>query len=112
MEGINQYLVTKRFKGRAVCGRLNLPFGTKCMEKKGWICCDEGIVCNTRSENAHDFFTWDGDGCGEKRRKLIDGISRNLDGSRQSKEAYDAKWEVVWNDDTCLKYKRKEYSDY
>lgn len=112
MKFFNRYIVTKRFKGKAICGDLNLPFGTECFAKNEAICCDKGVICSVNSQNAYDYFTWNGDGCGEKRRKIIDSIFHTLDRSKQSKESYDTKWEKVWNDRTCLKYKREDYDDY
>ena len=107
----NQYVVTKRFKGRAICGDLNLPFGTECFAKNEILYCDKGAICSVKSQNSYVYFTWNGDGCGEKRRKLIDSVVRNLDRGKQSKESYDEKWEMVWKDDTCLKYKRTDCND-
>ena len=112
MKFFNRYIVTKRFKGKAICGDLNLPFGTKCFTSGEAICCDKGVICGVKSQNAYDYFTWNGDGYGENRRKLIDSIFYALDRSKQSKESYDAKWDKVWNDKTCLKYKRDDYDDY
>lgn len=112
MEGNNQYLVTKRFKARAICGNLNLPFGTKCFAVAGYICCDSGVICREDSQNGYEFFTQNDDGCGEQRRKLIDKILRLLGCSRQSKDSYDAKWDKVWGDPVCQKYKRTDYDDF
>lgn len=112
MEGIGQYLVTKRFRGKAICGDLNLPYGTKCFAIDGWICCDKGVVCGVESQNAYDFFTRDDDGCGEQRRKLIDCIFEALKRTNQSKESYDAKWDKIWGNSLCQKFKRSDYNDF
>ena len=112
MEFFNRYIVTKRFKGKAICGDLNLPFGTECFTKGETICCDKGVICSVKSQNAYDYFTLNNDGYGELRRRLIDSIFHALDRSKQSKESYDQKWEKVWDDKTCMKYKRADYDDY
>ena len=46
------------------------------------------------------------------RRQLIDGIFNALNRSKQSIESYNERWDKVWNDVTCLKYKREEYDDH
>lgn len=112
MEYYKQYIVTKRFKNKAICGDLNLPYGTKCYVEDGMICCDKGIICNVKSQNAYDFFTQNDDGCGKIRRKLINNILKALDKSDYNKKSYDEKWLRVWNDTVCQKYKRNDYENY
>lgn len=112
MKNYNRYIVTKRFKGKAICGDLNLPFGTKCFSENGMIYCKNGAICYVASQNAFDFFTQNDDDCAELRRKLIDSIFDSLNISKQSIESYNTKWDKVWNDSTCLKYKREEYDDH
>ena len=108
----NQYIVTKRFKQKAICGDLNLPFGTKCFSKDNGLYCDKGLICSITSQNAYDFFTYNNDGSAQLRRTLIDTILHNLDRSTQTPESYDNKWDKVWNDSLCNKYKREDYDDY
>lgn len=112
MNVFKNYIVTKRFKAKAICGDLNLPWGTKCYTANGAICCDKGVICAVISQNAFDYFTQNDDGCGELRRKLIDSIFSALNRSNQSTTSYNARWDKVWNDLTCLKYKRNEYDDH
>lgn len=112
MKYFNQYVVTKRFKKKALCGDLNLPFGTKCFAKDGAIYCEKGIICGVTSQDAYDFFSQNDDGCAELRRQLIGSIFNALNRSKQSIESYNERWDKVWNDATCLKYKREEYDDH
>lgn len=112
MKYFNQYVVTKRIKKKTLCGDLNLPFGTSCFAKDGVIYCDKGMICDVTSQDAYDFFTQNDDGFAELRRKLIDSIFDALNRSKQSIESYNEKWDKVWNDSTCLKYKREEYDDH
>lgn len=112
MRNYDEYIVTKRFKQKAVCGDLNLPFGTVCFAKNGVIYCDQGAICAVTSQNAQDYFTQNDDGCAVQRRKLIDSIFTALNRSKQDLASYNQKWDKVWNDETCLKYKREEYEDH
>lgn len=112
MKYYNHYIVTKRFKNKALCGDLNLPFGTNCFVRDGVICCDDGMICYVTSQNAFDFFTQNDDGCAELRRKLIESIFDALNKSKQNIESYNKRWDKVWNDSVCLNYKREEYDDH
>lgn len=112
MKIYNQYIVTKRFKGLAFCGHLNLSFGTKCFTSNQAICCDKGIICGVTSQNAFDYFTQNDDGCGVQRRKLIQSIFDALSRSKQDLDSYNQKWDMVWNDTVCLQYKEKDYDDH
>lgn len=112
MKYFNQYVVTKRIKKKVICGDINLPFGTKCFGKDGAIYCDSGVICSVTSQDAFDFFTQDDDGYATLRRKLIESIFDSLNRSKQSVESYNEKWDKVWNDSICLKYKREDYDDH
>lgn len=112
MKYYNKYLVTKRFKAKAVCGDVNLPYGTVCTAMNGMILCNKEVLCAVTSQNAFDYFSQDDDGCAELRRKLINTIFSALNRSNQSLESYNAKWDKIWNDSTCLNYKREEYDDH
>lgn len=111
MKNYNSYIVTKRFKNRGICGDLNLPFGTECFVKNHMIYCNDGKICSTTSQNALDHFTQNYDGFAFLRRKLINSILDALNRSKQSSESCDTRWNKVWNDSICLKYKRAEHSD-
>lgn len=111
MKNYNEYLVTKRFKDKAVCGDLNLPFGTKCFVNGLAICCDKGEICYIASDNAYEYFTQNDDGCAVLRRKLIDSIFNAVSRSKQDVAGYDEKWDKIWQDCTCLKYRREDCGD-
>ena len=104
-----KYLVTKRFKTKAICGEVNLAYGTECFSQGNVIYRqDRQPLCLITSENAHMYFTVNDDGLAKERRQLIEDIAKLLsDGSRMEK-----RWDVVWNDLTCRKYKRKELADF
>lgn len=111
MKIYNEYLVTKRCKKKASCGDINLPFGTKCFVNGVVICCDKGEICYIASNSAFKYFTQNDDGCAILRRKLIDSIFDVINRSNQNVAGYDEKWDKIWNDSTCLKYRREECGD-
>ena len=103
-----KYLVTKRFKTKAICGEVNLAYGTECFSQGNVIYRqDRQPLCLITSENAHMYFTVNDDGLAKERRQLIEDIAKLL-----SDEKMEKRWDVVWNDLTCRKYKRKEFADF
>lgn len=111
MECFKQYIVTKRFKGKSICGDVNLPFGTVCHVENETICCEKGEICLVTSQNAYDFFTQNDDGCAELRRELITKILDTLKSFEYDEEIYTTKWDKIWNDTLCQRYKREDYDD-
>ena len=103
-----KYLVTNRFKTKAICGEVNLAYGTECFSQGNVIYRqDKQPLCLITSENAHMYFTVNDDGLAKERRQLIEDIAKLL-----SDEKMEKRWDVVWNDLTCRKYKRKEFADF
>lgn len=73
-----EYIVIKRFKTKAICGNINLPYGTKC-ECINNILTYKGMqLCFNTSQNAYDYFALNSDGCGLERGKLINSIITTL----------------------------------
>ena len=131
------YIVTKRFKGKTICGNVNLAYGTECEEKNNTIYYDGKPLCFATSENAHNYFSRDDDGQGERRGELVREIMGRLKlpevrhkpdpkyplaeyhmtdkESAKRKAAYKARneaWGRVWDDPSIRKYKRVEFADY
>ena len=104
-----KYLVTRRFKTKAICGEVNLAYGTECFSQGNVIYRqDKQPLCLITSENAHMYFTVNDDGLAKERRQLIEDIAKLLSDEKRMEK----RWDVVWNDLTCRKYKRKEFADF
>lgn len=99
------YIVTKRFKTNAICGQVNLPYGTECESRGGFILYGDKKLCRTTSENAIQFFTVNGDGNGLKRREFIDKIQSLLQNNQTN-------WDKVWASDFCKRFKRSDHADH
>lgn len=112
MRYYNKYIVTKRFKGITASGNLNLPYGTECFaESVGTqraIFCDKGLVCYVDSQVAYDYFAHNDDGNGFERGRLTAAIIARL--SKKDK-MHQERWDKIWDDPCCQKYKRSDYSD-
>ena len=100
-----KYIVTKRFKGKTICGNVNLAYGTECEEKNNTIYYGGKPLCFVTSENAHNYFSRNDDGQGERRGELVREIMGRLKGNSEA-------WGRVWDDPAIRKYKRVEFADY
>lgn len=103
------YIVHKRFKGKSVSGEVNIPAMTECKGVEGLIFHEGKIICIETSENAHQHFAVNDDGNGLERGRLTQGIVKTL--NKQDKD-YQARWDKVWGNLRCRKYKRTERDDY
>lgn len=65
-------------------------------------------LCVVTSENAHQHFARNDDGKGMERGNAIRNIINRL---RNQNNGYQERWDKVWDDTTCQKYKRQEHAD-
>ena len=103
------YIVHTRFKGRAICGDVNLPAMTECTLEESTICYEGHPLCYVKSDNAHNHFARNDDGQGMTRGKLIRAIQNRL---AKRDEQYQARWDKVWGDPLCQQYRRPEHQDH
>lgn len=114
MHYYEHYIVTKRFKGNTISGFLNLPYGTvchvtNCGDQKA-IACDKGIVCNVISDAAFQYFSQNDDGNGFERGRIVHAIIKRMRWN-ESDTTYQKRWDKVWNDPVCKKYKDDGFDD-
>ena len=103
------YITIKRARFLSLSGNVNLPYGTKINCINGILNVDGKYLCADHSQNAYELFARDDDGNGLKRGKLTQAIRDTL---AKRDNNYQVRWDKVWNDAICQKYKRTEYSDY
>ena len=105
-----RYIVTNRFKGQAICGAVNLPYGTACETQDGYLVLAGGRrLCAVASQNAYDHFSRDDDGLGKERGKLVQDIRRTLE-RRDAK--HQARWDALWADEVANRLRRKDSPDF
>ena len=106
-----RYIVTKRFRTEyAICGTVNLPYGTVCEMEDDTIRLPDGRrLCLASSQNGYDFFSRDDDGCGKRRGALVQEIKSRL-ARRDSK--HQARWDKLWDDDGANKLRNPAHSDF
>lgn len=110
------YIVHKRFKHRGIYHfgaksdpPFNLARGTVLLCKGNTLYTLDGKpICYITSEDAHQHFANDKDGQGLKRGQLTQEIQAQL----QKKNHHQERWDKVWDDPICQKYKRTEHADY
>lgn len=104
-----QYIVKKRMKADGICGPVNLSYGTVVEAVDGMIIHQGAAVCTVVSRNAHIHFARDDDGRGRERGALTLAITKRLE--RRDKD-HQARWDRVWEDSTCQKYRCQEHEDF
>ena len=106
-----EFITFKRFKGLALCGeRLNLSYGTELFTDGDLLITLDGKpICYCTSENAKQHFARNDDGHGLERGRLTMGIIKTL--SSRDKN-YQVRWDKVWTDSICRKYKRTDHEDF
>ena len=131
------YLVTRRFKAKTMSGIVNLPYGTECELQGETIYHGGKPLCLVTSENAHNYFSRNDDGQGERRGELVREIMGRLktpevrhkpdpeyplaeyymtakeSAKREAaRKARAEAWGRVWDAPAIRKYKRVEFADY
>lgn len=103
------YITIKRARINSISGSVNLPYDTAVQCQGGFLSIDGKPLCGDHSQNAYEFFARDDDGNGLLRGKLTQAIQKTL--AKQDKD-HQARWDKVWADQICQKYKRSEHTDY
>ena len=103
------YIAIKRARFFSLSGNVNVPYGTKTNCENGILSIEGKPLCGDHSQNAYDFFTRDDDGNGLLRGKLTQAIQAVL---RKRDKGHQARWDKVWADPICQKYKRADHADY
>lgn len=103
------YITHKRFKGKAITGEVNLPVFTELRQVENYLVAGDDIICLVTSENAHNYFARNDDENGMERGALTKNIRTRLN---KRDDAYQDRWDLVWEDPICLKYKRPEFDDF
>lgn len=104
-----QYITHRRFKGAAICGYVNLPTGTECEEREGYLYWQGRALCAATSETAHGYFARNDDGRGIRRGRLTRAITNRL---AQGGAEHQARWDKIWASPLCQPLKRAEHADH
>ena len=103
------YITIKRTRFNSISGPVNLPYGTAVECTDGVLTIDGQPLCADHSQNAYDFFARNDDGNGLERGKLTQAIRKTL---KKKDKYHQVRWDKIWADSMCQKYKRIEHVDY
>lgn len=103
------YITRKRAKFEAICGHVNIPYGTALINQGGFLMWNGKQICGITSQNAFDFFSQNDDGRGRERGDLVSAI---LIQSERRDKNHQSRWNKIWADPLCQKYKRPEHEDH
>ena len=102
-----KYITLKRYKR----DNLNIPYGTEIEEVNGTLYYNNQRICGNHSAVMREYFARNDDGLGIKRGKVTHAIiDAMLMREGESKEDWQKRWDVLWADPCCNKY-RKDYSE-
>ena len=104
-----QYITIRRARFHSLSGQVNIPYGTLLESRGVLLFLGKKPICYATSENAHQFFAVNDDGKGLDRGKLTQAIQKRLN-TRDND--YQMRWDKVWADPLCQKYKRPEHEDH
>lgn len=106
-----EYVSNARFHKKGINGNeFNIPFGAPCISKENIIFFENRPICFITSQLAYDYFSRNDDGQGIKRGELVSKIISTLSNKKDGK--YQNRWDKLWEDEYCHKFRRKEHSDH
>jgi len=105
----NNYIARKRARFKAICGQVNIPYGTAVVNHGGFLIWNDLPLCAVTSQNTYDFFCHNDDGRGKERAGLLNTILSKLE---KRDAGYQARWNKIWEDPLCQQYKRPEHEDH
>ena len=111
------YVARRRAKFKGCNGQqVNIPYGSILETQDGFLLWKGQPLCVDTSQNAHDFFSQNDDDLGLERGALVAAILSRLEtppnASQKHRDAIQARWDKVWPDSLCQKYKRVEHEDF
>lgn len=105
------YITIKRFKRKGIDGDFNIPYGTSIESDNGYLWFNGKRICSEKSAVMREYFARNDDGLGQKRSKVAHGIiDAMLMRDGETKEDWQKRWDVLWEDPVCNKY-RKDNSE-
>lgn len=106
---MGKYIARKRARFKGFGGPVNIPWGAFLNEQDGLLFWNGVAVCLVTGQNTLDYFSRDDDGQGILRGQLVSAITSRLE-KRDS--GYQTRWDKVWGDSLCQKYRRPEHEDW
>ena len=103
------YIVRRRARFLAICGPVNLPYGTEVSSDGAFLTVNGEKLCSITSQNAYDFFSRNDDGRGLERGRLVEEITSRME-KRDAK--HQARWDKLWADAGANRLRRADHKDF
>ena len=103
------YVVRRRARFLAICGPVNLPYGTVVSSDGAFLSINDQKLCSVTSQNAFDFFSRNDDGRGMERGKLVEEITSRLE-KRDARPQ--ARGDSLWADAVANRLRRQDHADF
>ena len=112
-----RYVAWRRARFNGCNGqKVNIPYGSILETQDGFLLWKGQPLCVTTSQNAHNYFSQDDDGQGLDRGHLVAAILSRLEtppnAGEKCRTEIQARWDKVWDDALCQRYKRQEHEDF
>ena len=112
-----RYVARRRARFKGCAGQqVNIPYGTVLEAQDGILRWEGKLLSVDTSDNAHNYFSQDDDGEGLLRGALVAAILSRLEippnAGEKRREEIQSRWDKVWEDSLCQKYKRPEHEDF
>ena len=104
-----KYITHRRLKDTCLCGPVNIPAMSECELINNVIKFENKVICIVTSHTSHEYFARNDDGEGLLRGKFTQAIQKFLSNRDDN---YQTRWDKIWEDTLCQKYKRKEHEDH
>ena len=105
----HRYIARKRARFTAICGPVNIPYGTAVGVRDGLLSLGpDQPLCDPASKNGEDYFCADDDNLGQERAGYINAILAAL---QKRDEQYQARWDKIWSFPLCAQYRRPDIED-
>lgn len=108
------YIARKQARFKAGCGEnVNIPYGTALTVQGGFLVWKNKLMCADTSQIAYDYFSHNDDGRGKERGELVSAILLRLEKNPNKPDpAYQERWNRIWEDPFCQRFKRPEHEDH
>lgn len=106
---MSDYIVTKRWIGKALFDQVKLPYGTELELRDGRLFHGDQMLCRANSRDAYEYTARNDDGQGRLRGELIHKIKQRLE-KRDSN--YQKRWDRLWDDDKANTLRRNNFDDF
>lgn len=113
----HRYVARRRARFKGCAGQqVNIPYGTVLKAQDGILRWKGQLLSVDTSDDAHNYFSQDDDGNGLVRGALVAAILTRLEtppnAGEKCREEIQSRWDNVWADPLCQKYRRPEHEDF